>query len=88
MPLAIAVANAFGRPTADSIDDVDRTFNGAESIPQAVAEGVDDATIRHSWLQPFVQCRTGGVGIAFDFAAVFGESEGRAVLLDPMSCPE
>ena len=76
--LAILMADASGCPTADGVDDIGWTFNGAEAIPQTVPEGVDDASIRHTWLQPFVQRRTGGVRIALGFAAVFGEGEGRA----------
>ena len=76
MPFAISVTNAFSRPTTDGIDDVGRTFNGTEAILQAVPERVDDASIWHSWLQPFVQCRTCRVGIALAFTAVFGECKG------------
>ena len=86
--LAILMADAFGCPTADGIDDVGRAFNGAEAIPQTVTEGVDDASVRHTWLQPLVQRRTGRVRIALGFAAVFGEGEGRACILDLMRCPE
>ncbi len=85
--LAILMSDALGHPTADSIDDVGWAFNGAEAIPQTVPEGVDDASIWHSWLQPFVQRRTGRVRIALGFAAVFGEGEGRAGFQDPMCCP-
>ena len=88
VPLTILMADAFGCPTADGIDDVGRAFNGTEAIPQTVTEGVDDASIRHTWLQPFVQRGTGRVRIAFSFAAVFGEGEGRACVLDPVCCPE
>ena len=73
------MANAFGRPSADGVDDVGGAFNGTESIPQTVTEGLDDTPIRHPWFQPFVQCRTCRVRIAAGFAAVFGEGEGRAV---------
>ena len=66
VPSAILMADAFGRPTTDGIDDVGRAFNGTETVPQAVAERVDDASIWHPWLKPFVQCRTGGVGIPSD----------------------
>ena len=52
--LAILMADAFGGPTADGIDDVGRAFNGAEAIPQTVTEGVDDTSIWHPWFQPFV----------------------------------
>jgi len=86
--LAVLMANAFSRPTADGIDDVGRAFNGTEAIAQTVSEGVDDASIWHSWLQPFVQRRTGRVRIAFGFAAVFGEGEGRACIHDPVRCPQ
>ena len=54
MSFAILMADAFGRPTADGIDDVGRAFNGTEAIAQTVPKGVDDASIWHSWLQPFV----------------------------------
>ena len=74
------MADPFGRPTADGIDDVGRAFNGKTAIAQTVPEGVDDASIRHPWLQPFVQRRTGRVRIALSFAAVFGESKGRVGL--------
>jgi len=56
--LAILMADAFGGPTANGIDDVGRAFNGTEAIPQTVTEGVDDTSIRHAWFQPFVQRRT------------------------------
>ena len=85
--LAILMADAFGCPTANGIDDVGRAFNGAEAVPQTVTEGVDDTTIRHPWLQPFVQCRTGRVGIALGLTAVFWEGEGGAGFQDPMCCP-
>ena len=52
--LAILMANAFSRPTANGIDDVGWTFNGAEAVPQTVPEGVDDTSIWHPWFQPFV----------------------------------
>ncbi len=78
MSLAILIADAFGGPAADGIDDVGWALDGAEAIPQTVSERVDDASIRHPWLQPFVQCRTCRVGIALGFTAVFGEGEGRA----------
>ena len=52
--LAILMADAFGGPTADGIDDVGWAFNGTEAIAQTVTEGVDDTSIRHPWLQPFV----------------------------------
>ena len=70
------MADAFGRPTTDGINDVGRAFNGTETVTQAVPEGVDDASIWHSWLQPFVQCRTCRVGVALAFTAVFGEGKG------------
>ena len=54
VPLAISMADAFGRPTTDGIYDVGRAFNGTEAIAQTVPEGVDDTSIRHPWLQPFV----------------------------------
>ena len=76
------MADAFGGPTADGIDYVGGTFNGTEAIPQTMPEGVDDASIRHPWFQPFVQCRTGRVSIALGFAAVFGRGEGRGGLKD------
>ena len=47
--LAILMADAFGGPTANGIDDVGRAFNGTEAIPQTVTEGVDDTSIRHAW---------------------------------------
>ena len=52
--LAILMADAFGRPTTDGIDDVGGAFNGAETIAQTVPEGVDHTSFRHPWLQPFV----------------------------------
>ena len=70
------MADAFCCPSTNGIDDVGRAFNGTETVTQTVPEGVDDASTRHPWLQPFVQCRTGGVGIALGFAAVFGEGKG------------
>ena len=76
--LAILMADAFGSPTANGIDDVGRAFNGTEAIEQTVTEGVDDASIWHPWFQPFVQRRTGGIRIALGFTAVFWEGEGGA----------
>ena len=73
--LAILMADAFGCPTADGIDDVGGAFDGTEAIAQTVPEGVDHTSFRHPWLQPFVQRRTGRVRIALGFAAVFGEGE-------------
>ena len=49
MTLAILMADAFGCPTADGIDDVGWAFNGTEAIPQTVTKGVDDTSIRHTW---------------------------------------
>ena len=49
MSLAILMADAFGRPTTDGVDDVGRAFNGPEAIAQTVTEGVDDASIWHPW---------------------------------------
>ena len=73
---------------ADGIDDVGRAFNGAEAIPQTVPEGVDDASIRHPWLEPLVRRRTCRVRIALGFTTVFWEGEGRVSILDPLRCPE
>ena len=86
--LAILMSDAFGRPTTDGINDVGWAFNGTEAIAQTVTEGVDDTTIWHPWLQPFVQRRTGRVRIALGFAAVFGEGEAVASVYDPVRCPE
>ena len=86
--LAILMTDAFGCPTANGIDDVGWAFNGTEAIPQTVTRGVDDTTIRHSWFQPFVQCRTCRVRIALGLTAVFGEGEGEACILAPLRCPE
>ena len=85
--LAILMADAFGCPTANGIDNVSRAFDGTKAIAQTVPERVDDTFIRHPWLQPFVQRRTGRVRIALGFAAVFGEGEGGACILDPLRCP-
>ena len=52
------MADTFGGPTTDGIDDFGWTFNGTEAIPQAMAERVDYTSIWHPWLQPFVQRRT------------------------------
>ena len=86
--LAILMADAFGCPTADGIDDVGRAFNSTEAIPQTVPEGVDHTYFRHPWLQPFVQRSTGGVRIALGLTAVFGEGEAVASVYDPVRCPE
>ena len=48
------MADTFGGPTADGVDDVGRAFNGAEAIAQTVSEGVDDTSFRYPRLQPFV----------------------------------
>ena len=82
------MSDAFSRPTADGVDDVGSAFDGAEAVTQTVPEGVDDTSIRHPWLQPFVQCRTCRVRIALGFAAVFWKGEGGAGLQDPVCCPE
>ena len=86
--LAILMSDTFSGPTADGVDDVGWAFNGTEAIAQTVPEGVDYTSIRHPWLQPFVQRRTCRVRIALGFAAVFGEGEGGACILDPLCCPE
>ena len=83
---AILMTHAFGRPTANGVNDVGRAFNGTEAVPQTVPEGVDDTSIRHPWFQPFVQRRTGRVRIALGLTAVFGECEGGACILDPLRC--
>ena len=85
---SILMADAFGCPTANGIDDVGGAFDGTEAIAQTVPEGVDDTSIRHPWLQPFIERRTGRVRIAPSVAAVFGEGEGRACIHDPLRCPE
>ena len=54
MTLAILMADAFGCPTTDGIDDVGRAFDGTKAIAQTVSKGVDDASIRHPCFQPFV----------------------------------
>ena len=76
--LAILMTDAFSRPATDGVDDVGWAFNGTEAIAQTVPEGVDDTSIRHPWLQPFVQRSTGRVRIALGLTAVFGEGEGGA----------
>ena len=73
MSFPVLMSDAFGGPTSDGVDDVGRAFNGTEAIAQTVSEGVDDTSIGHPRLQPFVQCRTGRVRIALGIAAVFGE---------------
>ena len=45
MPLAILMANAYGGPTSDGINDVGWAFNGSEMVPWAVSERVDDTSI-------------------------------------------
>ena len=50
MTFAILVTDAFSRPTTDGIDDVGWAFDGTETIPQAVPERVDHASIWHPWL--------------------------------------
>ena len=52
MSFAILMADAFGRPTTDGIDDVGGAFDGTEAIAQTVPEGVDDTSIRHPWFCP------------------------------------
>ena len=47
--LAILMADAFGGPTADGIDDVGWAFDGTEAIAQTVSEGVDNTPIGHTW---------------------------------------
>ena len=49
------MADAFGGPTADGIDDVVWAFYGTEAVPQTVPEGVDNTSIRHHILKPFAQ---------------------------------
>ena len=82
------MSDAFSGPTANGIDDVGGAFDGTEAIAQTVPEGVDDTSIRHPWLQPFVQRSTGRVRIALGFVAVFGEGEAVASVYDPVRCPE
>ena len=86
--LAILITDAFSRPATDGVDDVGWAFNGTEAIAQTVPEGVDDTSIRHPWLQPFVQRSTGRVRIALGLTAVFGEGEAVASVYDPVRCPE
>ena len=52
--LAILMADAIGGLTTDGVDDVGRAFDSTEAVSQTVPEGVDNASIRHPWLQPFV----------------------------------
>ena len=84
---AILMSDAFGCPTANGIDDVGGAFDGTEAVTQTVSEGVDDAPIRHPWLQPFIERRTGRVRIALGLSAVFWEGKGRACIFDPVRCP-
>ena len=86
--LAILMADAFGGPTADGIDDVGWAFNGTEAIAQTVTVGVDDTSIRQKWFQPFVQRRTGRVRVALGIDSVFVEGEAVASVYDPVCCPE
>ena len=51
---AILMADAFGGPTANGIDDIGWAFNGTEAVAQTVPKGVDYTSIRHPWFQPFV----------------------------------
>ena len=88
MSFAILMADAFGHPTTDGIDDVGWAFNCTEAIAQTVPEGVDHTSFRHPWLQPFVQRSTGRVRIALGPTAVFGEGEAVASVYDPVRCPE
>ena len=85
--LAILIADAFGGPATDGVDDVGRAFDGTEAIAQTVSERVDDTSIPHPWFQPFIERRTCRVGIALGLTAVFGEGEGGACILDPLRCP-
>ena len=73
MSFPVLMTDAFGHPTANGIDDIGWAFDGTEAVTQTVPEGVDDTSIGHPRLQPFVQCRTGRVRIALGIAAVFGE---------------
>ena len=82
------MVDAFGGPTTEGIYDIGWAFDGTETVLQTVTEGMDDTSIPHPWLQPFVQCRTCRVRIALGLAAVFGEGKGRACVFDPMRCPE
>ena len=82
------MADAVGCPTANGVDDVGRAFDGTKAIAQTVPERVDDTSIRHPWLQPFVQRRTGRVRIALGLTAVFGVGEAVASVYDPVRCPE
>ena len=86
--ISILMADTFGGPTTDGIDDVGWAFNGTKAIAQTVPEGVDDTSIRHPWLQPFVQRSTGRVRIALGLTAVFGEGEPVTSVYDPVRCPE
>ena len=85
---AILMSDAFSGPTANGIDDVGGAFDGTEAIAKTVPEGVDDTSIWHPWLQPFVQRSTGRVRIALGLTAVFGEGEAVASVYDPVRCPE
>ena len=67
---AILMTNAFGRPTTDGIDDFGWAFNGTEAVTQAVAEGVDDTSIRYERLHPLVQSVAGIVCLALRGGAV------------------
>ena len=82
------MTDAFCRPTTDGIDDVGWASDGTETVTQTVSEGVDDTSIWHLWLRPFVQRRTCRVRITIGFAAVFREGEVRASFQDPVRCPE
>ena len=69
VPLTILMADALSRPTTNGIDDVG-WIQFTEAIAQTVPEGVDDASIRHTWLQPFVQAHWQS-SHCISFAAVF-----------------
>ena len=85
---SIALAYAFGCPTAYGIYDVGGAFNGPETVSEAVAEGVDHTSLWQSWLEPLVEGRTGRVGITLLYVAVFGEGKLCSLDLDLFCCPQ
>jgi len=54
--VAVPLTDAVYSPASKAISDINRALYSPEAVPEAVAERMDDATVRNPLPQPFIQC--------------------------------